>query len=128
MIVYENSVAVLDGATGALLAIDGFGYDEKRDFFIVFLKTPLSVGASVLLSVDFLGNLNDQLSGFYRSSYTDQVWRPIFYIIPQGIDFAPEYETIACLSRSHMPWSTLRPRSSRQPTRDAPCRASTSRP
>jgi hypothetical protein len=77
MTIYENSVAVIDSATGSQLSIDGFGYDEKRDFFIVFLKTPLNSGGSVLLSIDYLGNLNDQLSGFYRSSYTDTVRRNI---------------------------------------------------
>jgi aminopeptidase N len=72
MTIFENSVSVVD-RLGNRVEAEGFGYDSQRKFFIVYLASALSPGQAVTLSVDFLGNLNDDLSGFYRSSYFDQV-------------------------------------------------------
>ena len=66
------------------MEIVGHGYDEERQFYIVhlakvfnafslsnltfFTKAPLS--PTLVLNIFFTGNLNDELAGFYRSSYT----------------------------------------------------------
>jgi hypothetical protein len=50
-----------------------FGYDDPRQFFIVKLAETLVPGQQIRISIGFLGNLNDDLSGFYRSSYFDEV-------------------------------------------------------
>jgi len=76
MTVFENTVSVTQSGSDRQIMIEGFGYDDKRDFFIVFLKEPLNEGGNISIAIDFLGNLNDQLSGFYRSSFSDPV-RPI---------------------------------------------------
>jgi aminopeptidase 2 len=66
-----------------MLQIVGHGYDEERQFYIVHLakvapprpSSPSHLQAfpatsTLSLSIFFTGNLNDELAGFYRSSYT----------------------------------------------------------
>lgn len=43
--------------------------DTSKDFFVVHLGQKLLEGENYTLSLDFEGYLNDQLKGFYRSSY-----------------------------------------------------------
>ncbi|XP_035224731.1 aminopeptidase N-like [Stegodyphus dumicola] len=46
--------------------------DLERQFYILHLKGKLGAGQSYEVYMEFLGNLNDQLAGFYRSSYKDE--------------------------------------------------------
>ncbi|ROT67358.1 putative aminopeptidase N-like [Penaeus vannamei] len=46
--------------------------DTNLDLFVVHLKQRLLEGESYILSLDFEGHLNDELRGFYRSSYKDE--------------------------------------------------------
>ncbi|XP_064114526.1 aminopeptidase N-like isoform X2 [Macrobrachium nipponense] len=47
-------------------------YDHEREFYIAHLEEPLEQGQYYVLSMNFLGYLNDKLKGFYRSSYKDE--------------------------------------------------------
>ena len=71
--IFESLVRVTggDGADGQL-EIAGFGYDESRQFFIVYLVEDLSAGEKVTLSIDFTSELGSDIIGFYRSSYFDE--------------------------------------------------------
>lgn len=64
--IFEESVAI-DGETSNII---GFGNDLAREFFIIHLNSPLQKGSTPKLSMDFVGDLNDKLVGFYRSKYT----------------------------------------------------------
>jgi aminopeptidase N len=68
-VLYEDTVAVSLDGNGGDVAVVGFGYDAARDFFVVHLGETLEAGVNFSLSVEFTGELNDDLSGFYRSSY-----------------------------------------------------------
>ncbi|GFY23262.1 uncharacterized protein TNCV_3939581 [Trichonephila clavipes] len=46
--------------------------DKERQFFILHLKSNLVAGRQYEVQLDYLGSLNDQLAGFYRSSYKDE--------------------------------------------------------
>ena len=50
-------------------------YDKEMEFLIVKLcpkhKTKLNKGRNYTVSMNFVGNLTDQLKGLYRSSYTE---------------------------------------------------------
>ncbi|ROT77110.1 putative aminopeptidase N [Penaeus vannamei] len=46
-------------------------YDHDRQFYIAHLKNELQKGRKYVLSMEFLGYLNDKLHGFYRSTYMD---------------------------------------------------------
>ncbi|XP_067128251.1 aminopeptidase N-like [Centruroides vittatus] len=64
----RNDTVKLEGESD-LPDITNFDRDEKRQFFIIKLDRPLKSGKKYTISMKYLGNLNDQLAGFYRSSY-----------------------------------------------------------
>ncbi|GIY37859.1 uncharacterized protein CEXT_664431 [Caerostris extrusa] len=45
--------------------------DKERQFFILHLGGELVAGHHYEVSMEYVGSLNDQLAGFYRSSYKD---------------------------------------------------------
>ena len=57
------------------LAIDGIDYDIEAEFLIIRLSPQnvgqLIEGTNYTLSMDFVGNLNDELRGLYRSTYKE---------------------------------------------------------
>jgi len=67
--VHERDVTVLK-EDGGMVDIVGHSYDEERQFYIIHLaEAPAS--PKLQLSIFFTGVLNDELAGFYRSSYTE---------------------------------------------------------
>ena len=69
ILIHESEVRVSFGDTE--LQIDGHGYDEERQFYIIQLGEQLQVGSTITVGIGYTGNLNPDLVGFYRSSYTD---------------------------------------------------------
>lgn len=102
MTLFENSIVVARPGTGEPLDVEGFGYDKQRKFFIIYLRQPLVKGQAVTASIDFLGNLNDDLSGFYRSSYYDTVSEARVPGPELRRSPAPKYR----YCRTPRPWST----------------------
>ena len=62
----EVSGGDLDGT-----ALAGVDYDDEHERAVLRLGEPASPGAA-RLNLDFTGTLNDQLRGFYRSTFTDE--------------------------------------------------------
>ena len=66
---------MLDGSTNKLLMVDGIHYDEEKEFLVVRLsskhKVKLAKGTNYTLSMNFIGNLDDELRGLYRSTYKE---------------------------------------------------------
>lgn len=58
---------VIDRAADAVDAT--FRLDPDREFLIVDLDAPLPAGSSAVLHIEFSGVLNDQLVGYYRSTF-----------------------------------------------------------
>ncbi|KAK8402060.1 hypothetical protein O3P69_001270 [Scylla paramamosain] len=56
---------------GPGLKIRKHEYDHERQFYLAHLEEPLVEGEKYVLSMGFEGHLNDQLHGFYRSTYRD---------------------------------------------------------
>merc|ERR1719385_42442 len=52
-----------------MVDIVGHAYDEVRQFYIIMLANAPDA-SKLKISIFFTGNLNDELAGFYRSSYT----------------------------------------------------------
>jgi aminopeptidase N len=77
--IYENTIRVLNGDENEQ-KIEGFGYDKERHCFIIFLADSLPKGENITVSIDFLAELNSDLSGFYRSSYFDEEKNATEYI------------------------------------------------
>ena len=63
-----NSVSISENGEDIF---DGWVAEDEYQFLHVDLKRELLVGEEYDLFIDYLGELNDGLTGFYRSSYTD---------------------------------------------------------
>ncbi|XP_037798554.1 aminopeptidase 2-like [Penaeus monodon] len=55
--------------TGQSIGIKRQEYDYRRHFYMAHLEEELQKGKKYVLAMEFLGYLNDQLRGFYRSTY-----------------------------------------------------------
>ena len=64
------SRATVQTAEGGESEASAIEHDEGRERVTLRFASPLPTGRAVL-RLDFTGTLNDQLRGFYRSSYTD---------------------------------------------------------
>ncbi|KAK7027941.1 hypothetical protein SK128_026276 [Halocaridina rubra] len=51
------------------LQIQQHEYDHEREFYIAHFEEPLERGKKYILSMHYMGYLNDRLEGFYRSTY-----------------------------------------------------------
>lgn len=65
-----NVLAASSGTTEKELEISKISNDTDLQFFIIHLKEEIVQGQKYKLKINFVGNLNDALQGFYRSSYT----------------------------------------------------------
>ncbi|XP_042234819.1 aminopeptidase N-like [Homarus americanus] len=70
-VLYCVQVTPSDNLEGPTVEIKHHSYDNKREFYIAHLNKKLAKGKKYVLSMEFNGTLNDQLKGFYRSSYKD---------------------------------------------------------
>lgn len=82
LIIDQDSVKVKDAQTERNLVIEKLGNDTDRQFFIILLKEEVVKDRQYKVQIKFIGNLNDALQGFYRSSYavgneTRQVYRKL---------------------------------------------------
>nr|XP_027223184.1 aminopeptidase N-like [Penaeus vannamei] len=71
IITKNDTVKVSDQATSRGLRIKKHEYDHSRHFYIAHLRKELQKGKRYILSMEFLGYLNDKLRGFYRATYKD---------------------------------------------------------
>ena len=71
MQIHEDEVRLTALDDNSNIEIIGHSYDELRQFYIINFATELSQ-TSVRLGIKWTGNLNDELAGFYRSSYDDE--------------------------------------------------------
>ncbi|KAH8024437.1 hypothetical protein HPB51_022946 [Rhipicephalus microplus] len=69
--VSDVSVSESNAAGGSRVEHDSYDEDKHLQFLIIKLKRPLAVGANYTVRMNFVGLLNDDLAGFYRSSYVD---------------------------------------------------------
>ena len=54
------------------IGVQSYHEDKTRQLLIIGIKNyPLKVGKFYRLSISFIGQLNDRLNGFYRTSYIE---------------------------------------------------------
>ena len=63
----EDSLSVSENDQDVTKA--GFGFDEAREFFKIYLAQPVTAGSTITIYTRYVGELSDDLAGFYRSSY-----------------------------------------------------------
>ena len=54
------------------IEVVGHGFDIDREFYIIKLSKPIVKGNIYRVSIDFVSGLNDELRGFYRSTYKNE--------------------------------------------------------
>ncbi|KAL1431494.1 hypothetical protein MTO96_014139 [Rhipicephalus appendiculatus] len=69
--VSDVSVSESNAAGGSRVEHDRYDEDKHLQFLVIKLKRPLAVGTNYTIRMNFVGLLNDDLAGFYRSSYVD---------------------------------------------------------
>ncbi|KAJ5986253.1 hypothetical protein N7451_010618 [Penicillium sp. IBT 35674x] len=57
---------------GDEIPVENFSINKDKEMMTIHMQNPISAGETVTLSIGFNGVLNDNLSGFYRSSYKDE--------------------------------------------------------
>ena len=55
-----------------MIDIVGHEFDEDREFYILKLGKKIEKGNIYQVSISFVSELNDELRGFYRSTYRDK--------------------------------------------------------
>ena len=66
--IFENMVTLTSlTQNDASIPIEGHGYDQDREFYII--KADVNAGDKYRLNIGYLAELNDNLAGFYRSTY-----------------------------------------------------------
>ena len=93
--IHENSIKIIHSDLKTL-DIEGFGYDEEKNCFIIFLTNILPTGTNITLSIDFVGELNSDLSGFYRSSYFDEEKNATEYIATSQFESIGARRALPC--------------------------------
>ena len=71
MVIDEDSVVLTD-ELGEQFSPIGHGYDLDREQYIIHFEKPMAAVLKYTISMGFMGSLNDDLVGFYRSSYKDE--------------------------------------------------------
>ncbi|XP_037803061.1 LOW QUALITY PROTEIN: aminopeptidase N-like [Penaeus monodon] len=69
--VHEDTIMLKNKADLSAIQTTAHEYDASREFFVVHLAEELLVNEELVLSMDFEGVLNNELRGFYRSTYTN---------------------------------------------------------
>ncbi|XP_076397775.1 aminopeptidase N-like [Megachile rotundata] len=64
-----SNIVVQDPVEKKNLSVGKEQYDEVEELLTIPLETKLTKGKNYVLSMDFVGTLNDQKRGFYRSRY-----------------------------------------------------------
>ena len=72
MLIKEDSVEVTDNESNTKIAVDIHEYDLDREFYVLHLESNLTEDKTYTIKIDFTAVLNDDLDGFYRSSYFDE--------------------------------------------------------
>ncbi|XP_023321022.1 aminopeptidase N [Eurytemora carolleeae] len=70
---YIDEESVLVSMDGFKLTVSSVGYDKERDYLILYLEEPLTANLPLTISFHFISQLQDNLAGFYRSSYYDNL-------------------------------------------------------
>ncbi|XP_053202337.1 aminopeptidase N-like [Panonychus citri] len=69
----SRTIRSIVNSTKSIIPIVSTSIEKENDFFIINLSTDLIAGNSYSITMRFLGNLNKDLAGFYRSSYNDTI-------------------------------------------------------
>lgn len=67
-----NDSTTTESIRGVQVGVKGLSEDKELQYSIIHLEKQLEAGEEYALGVDFVGNLNDDLAGFYKIKYERQ--------------------------------------------------------
>ena len=67
----SGNITVTDTSNGSIVDVNQTEYDYEREFYVIYLNTPLTRGQRVSVAVTYTGGLYDSLAGLYWSDYLD---------------------------------------------------------
>jgi len=62
--------ATFNGNDGKIIPVKTIGHSASEETATLVFSEALPVGKSGYLNLDFVGEINDKMKGFYRSKYT----------------------------------------------------------
>ena len=93
-------VSVKQLADNSSIKIKGYGYDPERDFFIIYFRS--SIQNKFTISIDFLSNLNDDMKGFYRSSYQNVTSKKRVFLATTQFQASELRKALPCFDEPNM--------------------------
>lgn len=76
----ENDTIVVTDSSGKSIDIKKVSYDTDREFVILHLSSVLEKDAHYFAKISYTAYLKDNLKGFYRSKYIDQISNKTEYL------------------------------------------------
>ena len=106
MVILPKSVSCLD-KNGTIIPIIGHGYDPDRQFFIIYFKNSieyygLEYEYDFTLNIEFIGNLNSDMAGFYRSTYKNVNTGDVKYIATSQMEPTDARRALPCFDEPNM--------------------------
>jgi len=99
MTILPNSVHFVDDNMVENTVV-GHGYDPEREFFIVYFQN--NIQNDFTMSMDFIGNLNCDMAGFYRSTYRNVDTGEIKYIATTQMEATDARRALPCFDEPNM--------------------------
>ena len=99
MTISPNSVNCVD-ENRSTIPIIGHGYDPEREFFIIYLRS--AIERNFTLTIEFIGNLNSDMAGFYRSTYKDVNTGEDKYIATSQMEPTDARRALPCFDEPNM--------------------------
>jgi len=97
-IIDEESIEISQNGSSKL---EGVGYDKDREFLILYTKDALTDGP-VTINMGFVSKLQDNLSGFYRSQYFDNLTNTTKMIATTQFESTDARRAFPCLDEPDM--------------------------
>jgi aminopeptidase N len=93
--IVDNTVKVT-GSNKENFEITGFGFEEATHFLTIYLSRELPTDSTIKLSIDYLGELKEDLMGFYRSSYFNEETNSTEYLVTTQFEAVGARKALPC--------------------------------
>ena len=98
--IYENLVTLTDLTEDKTIEILGHGYDLDREFYVI--KADIKSDREYAIDISYLAELNDDLAGFYRSSYFDATTNETKVIATSQMEATDARRALPCFDEPQM--------------------------
>ena len=100
IVIYENLVSLTDSTNDKPIEVLGHAYDQDREFYII--KADIEANHEYSIEINYQANLNDDLAGFYRSSYFDSIANETKVIATSQMEATDARRALPCFDEPQM--------------------------